>query len=266
MMKPHVLVVEDDDNTRMTLAYLIQHAGYNVTQAHDGETALELLEQKTFHVVLTDIILGNVSGIDVLHAARHQLYRPEVILLTGHGSLDTAIDAVNEGAFAYLLKPCVDDKILSCIEGAAQRHTSERQIRDAAENLIKVLHHHTSRTTDSDARNPAPGTSPATASTQEMVRVGELAIGKTRHEVTFQGKYILLTPIEYALLSYLAQHVGSVCGYQDIIQVTHQLDTNDADAQMLLGPHIRNLRKKLAPAYIITVRGAGYKLVAPAEE
>jgi DNA-binding response OmpR family regulator len=262
-MKHHILIVEDDHNTLMTLAYLIEHAGYAVTQAADGKTACHLLKSQSFAVVLTDIILGDVSGIDVLLTARSQASRPEVILLTGHGSLDTAMAAVNEGAFAYLLKPCFDSTLLASIEKAVKQHVGEQEIQLAAANLFHALTHRQSPGVETapapSATQPFPSFAPMDKGTK---RVGNLGIGDTHHDVTVGGVSVPLTPIEYALLSYLAQYPGKVCRYRDIIYATHQLETNNADAQILLAPHIRNLRQKLGASSIETARGIGYILVA----
>jgi DNA-binding response OmpR family regulator len=263
-MKPQILIVEDDHNTLITLAYLIEHAGYGVTQAADGKRACDLLQSHQYNVVLTDIVLGEVSGIDVLLTARAQPYLPEVILLTGHGTLDTAMAAVNAGAFAYLLKPCVDSKLLAALQKAVNHHMSEQDIREAAAHLLDVLAQKQSTTTLSN--NQTLPYHEGMRGSSHMLCVGHLLIGGTHHDVSINGVPIPLTPIEHALLSYLAHHAGKVCRYKDIIYSTHHLDTNNADAQILLAPHVRNLRKKLGASAIETARGTGYILALQSTE
>jgi DNA-binding response OmpR family regulator len=267
-MKPHILVVEDHDNTRIALTAQLRYAGYQVTQAANGEAALALLTQETFDVVLADIVMDGVDGIKVLHAARQQPYRPEVILLTGNGMLQSAIAAIRAGAYDYLLKPCDEETLLACIDGAVKHHHAEQRRSEAERHLLEAASLMSSITTheaDAPGTPQEPPTSPPTTARQPR-QVGSLAIGITRHDVTFAGTLLHVTPIEYALLRYLAATPGEVRRYHEIVRATHQVETSDSDAQNLLRTHIRNLRKKLPAAYLVTEHGIGCKLVHPREE
>jgi DNA-binding response OmpR family regulator len=133
-MAEHILIVEDDTIMRENIAMFLETSGYRVTQAADGETALDLLETTTlqggcYDVVVTDIMMGAVDGVQVMEVARKQPYKPEVILLTGHGSLETAMTALRTNAFDYLLKPC---RITILIErvAAALDYRKELQRKD----------------------------------------------------------------------------------------------------------------------------------------
>lgn len=253
-MKPHVLVVEDDRSARLTLARRLEYAGYRVTQAVNGEAALDLLEQHTFELILTDMVLGDVDGIEVLYTARLQAYQPAVILLTGHGSLDTSLAAFRNGAYDYLLKPCAMDELLSCIDRALQRRKAEQQLLEAVLTL---------------AGKPLEPSSqpPAKQATLALpLEIGDLTIGVSRRDTCFQGQPVQLTPIEYALLCCLAETPGESRSYQDIVRSTHQYEAENAEAQSLLKPHIHNLRKKLPAEYLRNDRGKGYMLVVPADK
>jgi DNA-binding response OmpR family regulator len=281
-VKAHILLVEDDLRMRRALDSWLKRAGYQVTQVADGETAVELLEAETFEVVVTDMVMGDVDGIEVLHTARIQPYRPQVILLTGHGTLETAISAFRQGAFDYLLKPCDDDDLLTTIERALQQHHSEHQLMDAATTLFPSMHHiHNNKHPPPDTSTPIPelplvGQPVRPPATQpppqpapiffQPITIGLLSLGPTRHEVVFRGKPVRLTPIEYAIIQYLAQTPGLVCRSKDIVRHSHGLITDEPDAQALVRPHIYNLRRKLAADYLVTDRGAGYMLVAPLQE
>lgn len=265
-MAAAILVVEDDSTTRLSFVYRLQYAGYNVTEAPDGETALILMERQAFDVVITDIIMGQVDGMEVLHMARQQPYLPEVIILTGHGSFDTAVQAVREGACDYLVKPCSTEQLLTCVAQAVARHQADQQVRDAARQLMHALYGTTGNETSRSPQNQAD-TNPSSISTQTpaCITIGALSLGATRSDVTFHGHPIRLTPIEYSLLRYLAERAGQICSSSDIVQSTHQISMDETEAQALVKPHIHNLRKKLAPDYLITKRGIGYRLNAPEE-
>jgi DNA-binding response OmpR family regulator len=95
------------------------------------------------------------------------------------------------------------------------------------------------------------------------LHVGQLTIDCFRHTATFNGQTLHLTPIEYALLLCLAEARGRVVGYSEIIRRTHGISVDEMEAQTLIKPHIRNLRRKIDPAYLSNVRGTGYVLAAP---
>jgi two-component system, OmpR family, response regulator len=262
MMKPPILIVEDHDHTRLALATHLEYAGYAVTQAPDGETALALLEEQTFWVVLTDIVMGAVDGITVLERARLQPYHPEVIILTGYAMLETSIAAVRAGAYDYLVKPCDDEELLQCIAGATQRYTHQQR-RSLAERYLLEAASLMSNPTEQPDKTLERAPTPSPATPPETIQIGQLTIGPTRFAVALAGQSVHTTPTEYALLRYLAETPGTVRHYRDIVQITHHLDTDNSDAQSLLRTHIRNLRQKLAPAYIVTEHGVGCKLVDP---
>lgn len=269
----HILLVEDDMKVRMALSCRLQYAGYQVTEAADGETAIHLLHEHTFNVVLTDIMLGVVDGIEVLEAARHQLYRPAVILLTGHGALDTSIAALRKGAHDYLLKPCTDDELLESVQQALQRHLAEKRLMETA-SLLNNLY----GTASSDMPLPAelrqpvvPPAAPLGKPAQNQdngfwLHIGGLRIGTARNQVTLNNKPLHVTPIEYTLLRCLAETPGQVQSYEAIVSRTHSYTVSENEAQQLLKPHIRNLRSKLDAGYLVNYRGSGYMLADPTEE
>lgn len=266
-MMAHILLVEDDDHARRALAYQLQYAGYRVTQAPNGSTALDLLEQHTFDVVLSDIVLGDTDGIEILHTARIQPGRPAVVLLTGHATLETSLAALREGATDYLLKPCTPEDLLAAVAKAVRNHQEEINMRQVT-TLLKDVY---AQTLDPAA---PPGTAPAIGRpgipdnatdmpSTEGFQFGELWLGPSRHDVWLNGNRLRLTPIEFGILRFLAETPGRVRLCRDIVQRTHHLQVDDTEAQMLVKQHVRNLRKKLDAPYLVNQRGVGYKLVAP---
>ncbi|NJN66335.1 MAG: response regulator transcription factor [Chloroflexaceae bacterium] len=268
-MIERILLVEDDETMRRSFLYLLKQANYQVREATDGETALELLTAESFDVVVTDIVMGEVDGMKVLHVARQQPYRPEVIVLTGHGSFETAVMAVREGAFDYLVKPCDSNQFRETVARALQRHRAEQQVRNATRDLVAALYgdvplpppqpHKPDHPPPALAADEQPPPSPS-------MTIGALAIGPTRRDVTFAGRTVYLTCTEYKLLCYLARYLGQLCTSPDIVRTTHQIEADETEAQALVKPHIHNLRKKLHPSYFVTERGTGYRLVVPDDE
>lgn len=260
----HILLVEDDAKARMLLTEVLTQAGYHITAAADGEQALSLLDTqeaagRQFSVVISDIRLGAVDGIQVLAAARKLPLPPAVILLTGYGSIETTVAAMRIGAFDYLLKPFAPAALLAAVARAVEQRAAEakqsealRMIADVAEQLRNVV-------SPAVERREAP----PTPAPDRYVQIGALTLDRYRHAATFQNQPLRLTPIEYALLLCLGEMQGHVLGYADIVFRTHGYNVEDSEAQSMLKVHVHNLRQKIDSAYLVNVRGTGYMLAVP---
>lgn len=259
-MTAAILLVEDDPTARMLLADGLSEAGYQVTQAPSGEVALSLLEQQHFDVVVTDINMRRVDGLQVLAAARRQPLQPAVIMLTGYGSLETSIAALRGGAHDYLLKPCTPPDLLRSVAGALRRRASSQRHAEAVRSIAQGLAQLREEIIIEPLEEPAP-LGPGVS--ERFLRVGALQIDTFRHTLTFHSEPVHVTPIEYALLHCLAEAQGRVLGYSEIVRRTHTCQVEDEEAQMLLKPHVRNIRRKIPPDYLVNVRGSGYMLVEP---
>ncbi len=121
--RPTILIVDDEHNTREAMARYLK-ARFEVATAADGEAAIELLKEKNFDLVLTDLRMPNADGMSVLEAAQSKADRPLCILLTAYGSIENAVQAVKKGAFDFVSKPVKLDKLEAVIEAAlASRET-----------------------------------------------------------------------------------------------------------------------------------------------
>lgn len=100
-----ILIVDDDSGNRDGLSLLLGQAGYQTISTDSGENALKLLEESPFAIVITDLFLPGISGLDILRRVKEKAPQTHVILMTGHGSTGTAVEAMKEGAFDYLTKP-----------------------------------------------------------------------------------------------------------------------------------------------------------------
>jgi DNA-binding response OmpR family regulator len=264
-MKPHILMVEDDTATGEVLTEVLRDAGYEVTLASDGRQALELLDQEQFAVVVSDIRMPVASGIDVLHAARDQDDQPEVILLTGYGALDTSLSALREGAFDYLLKPCNPQELLQRVSEAAETYTTRQRQSHVIQRMVNEFgglsdmpSNGTSEPVPQSVARPATSVEPA-----QPIEIGQLRIGAEHHNATFQGEVLHLTPTEHALLRCLAEKPGRVFQYRELVYAMHGYDVTNIEAKVLLKTHIRNIRHKIGPDYLVNIRSTGYKLVDP---
>jgi DNA-binding response OmpR family regulator len=138
-MNASLLLVDDDRYTRTLLSDFLQSNGYAVTTAADGDEAIRLLESSAFDLVVTDIQLGSgTSGLDVLRIARNGERPPAVVMMTGDHALETAILALRNGAYDYILKPCNPDELLERLQEAEKRRSSELVQLDAIRTIVQI--------------------------------------------------------------------------------------------------------------------------------
>lgn len=266
-MKSHILIVEDEDRLRAFLAGVLTNLGYFVTQAADGETAISLLEQAAtsetpYEVIISDIVMGNVDGIQLLKVSKHQPYCPQVILLTGKASVETAVEAVRAGAFDYLLKPCLIARIIERVE-AALMHRQEQMLKDRAVQTLRTIANVTYTTLDAPQQFVVNSDPPNTAQQERSLHIGSLRIDIGRHEVWIAERQVSLTPTEFAVLMCLAATPEQVVPFSDIAMYTHNRQIKREEARKMLAPHIHNLRLKLGRRCIISVPRVGYMFITP---
>ncbi len=125
----HVLVVDDQSSMRLTLTALLKQAGHTLMQAGTGDDALTKIEDNDFDVVITDLKLDKVTGLDVLKAAKTNNPQAEVIVLTGFGSIETAVAAMKAGAIDYLTKPFETEELLLAVQRATERQRLKSEVQ-----------------------------------------------------------------------------------------------------------------------------------------
>ena len=139
MAGERVLITDDEAGVRRFLQRVLQRQGYDIVAVGDGASALAALEASQFDVCLTDLRLPDMSGIDVLERAKQLYPDTEVIILTGHGDLGTAIEALRLGAYDYLQKPIVDLEIIRIsISRALERQRMARRNKQLLHDLAQA--------------------------------------------------------------------------------------------------------------------------------
>jgi two-component system response regulator HydG len=117
-----ILVVDDQRNMRATTALVLRQGGYEVVEAEDGASAIQRLGAEPFDVVLTDLRMGAVDGIEVLRSALEVSPSTQVIVMTAYGTIESAVEAIRRGAYDYLAKPFKEDELLLRVEKALEKH------------------------------------------------------------------------------------------------------------------------------------------------
>lgn len=232
-MKKTVLTVDDEQNILELLKYNLEKNGYIVLQAETGEAALELLKNHVIDIVLLDLMLPGIDGLEVLKVIRksEQLKGIPVIMLTAKNEEIDNVLGLEMGADDYMGKPFGVHELLARIKAVFRRTDELTKIRGMVEE-------------------------------EGVIKIGQLMINKFTYEVVVGGQVIELPLKEFELLYLLAKNKGRVFDREYLLEkiwgYEYFGETRTVDV------HIRNLRKKIEvddsnPIYIKTVRGIGYK-------
>jgi two-component system, OmpR family, KDP operon response regulator KdpE len=223
-MPPRVLVVDDEPNILSTLAPLLRTRGYEVLTAMTGRAAIETAEREKPDLVVLDLGLPDIDGVEVCRALRDSTGVP-IIILSARGAEDDKVRALDIGADDYVTKPFGAGELLARVRAALRR------------------------------------SEPPTPTSEPLVR-GNLTIDRERFRVLRDGEEVRLTPKEFELLSYLAQHSGRVLTHRTILRAIW--GPNAVDQPEHLRVLVRALRKKVepdptSPKYILTEPWVGYR-------
>ena len=137
--KPSILIVEDDKNIRETLSTILQQKGYSTDTAKDGREAIQKSKARFFNLALLDIKLPDMDGTKLLTAMQRNLPKMIKIMITGYPSLENAVEALNQGADAYIIKPVKPEKILALIkEKLKEQQAAEKMTQEKVTEWIKT--------------------------------------------------------------------------------------------------------------------------------
>jgi len=137
--KPSILIVEDDANIRETLSTILQQKGYNTDTAKNGQEALQKSETKFFNLALLDIKLPDMEGTKLLTTLHETLPKMVKIMITGYPSLENAVEALNQGANAYIIKPVKPEKLLALIKEKLEKQIqAEKMTEEKVVDWVKT--------------------------------------------------------------------------------------------------------------------------------
>ena len=253
-----ILIVEDEEKIARFVTLELEHEGYQVEHAADGRTAVDLALERDYDLILLDVLLPQLNGMEVLRRVRKHKDVP-VIMVTARDAVMDKVAGLDAGADDYLTKPFAIEELFARIRVALKRAEAVR----AASGIGGVG---AGAGTAGGAGVGAAAMPPAGDSAQTAVSspaaftVGSVALDPDRREVTVGGSPIVLTAREFDVLSLLMAHAGTVLTRE---RIAHEAlgyeyvgDTNNVDV------HIAHLRAKIEDAggarIIQTVRGVGY--------
>lgn len=252
-----ILIVEDEEKIARFVALELEHEGYQVEHAADGRTAVDLALERNYDLILLDVLLPQLNGMEVLRRVRKHKDVP-VIMVTARDAVMDKVAGLDAGADDYLTKPFAIEELFARIRVALKRSEAVR----AASGVGGVGADVASGTgVGAAAIPPVSDTAQASASpSPATLTVGSVVLDPGRREVTVGGSPIALTAREFDVLALLMAHAETVLTRE---RIAHEAlgyeyvgDTNNVDV------HIAHLRAKIEDAggarIIQTVRGVGY--------
>ena len=249
-----ILIVEDEEKIARFVTLELEHEGYQVEHAADGRTAVDLALERDYDLILLDVLLPQLNGMEVLRRVRKHKDVP-VIMVTARDAVMDKVAGLDAGADDYLTKPFAIEELFARIRVALKRSEAARTasgVGGAGAGDAGV---------DATAIPPVSDSTQASASpSPATLAVGSVALDPDRREVTVDGSPIVLTAREFDVLALLMAHAGTVLTRERIaheaLDYEYVGDTNNVDV------HIAHLRAKIEDAgsarIIQTVRGVGY--------
>ncbi len=225
-----LLVIEDDEDFATTLVAGLRKQGYAVDVAFDGEQGYELAQAHDYDLLILDLNLPGISGLEVCRRLRDERATLVVLMLTALGELHQRVDGLDSGADDYLAKPFAWEELLARVRALLRRDTNNRAV---------------------------------------VLRCGELTLDTRAGAVALGPRRLKLTAKEYGLLQYLMQHHGKLVTNQELLEHVWDMEANEfSNAIRVHVTSLRRKLGDEAgrPQYIETVHGKGYRMLCSRPE
>lgn len=223
-----LLVVDDEPSILTLLKFNLEQSGFEVLTAENGNDALEIATTEDLTLIVLDLMLPGMDGMDVCKTLRQEKINTPILMLTAKDDEFDKILGLELGADDYMTKPFSPREVVARVKAILRRTT-----------LITA-----------EAKD-------------EIIKIGDLEIHPDKYMVMFKGEQLVLTPKEFELLLYLANHPGKVLSRDQLLNGVWDFHY-DGDTR-IVDVHISHLREKIEsdtkqPVYIRTIRGFGYKM------
>jgi len=261
----HILIIDDEAALRQTLARILQRTGLDVTTAAGGEEGLALLSQQSFDLVYLDLRMPDMNGLETLKAIHSRFPEISVVLFTAQPDLNSAVEALRQGATDYLLKPLQPQALIDRTQTILARQEKERR-KHKIQYQIDVLQTELKALENDEEIQPESASKAANASERFLI-CGNLTLDLHIRRLVIGERAINLPPTAFDYLLVLARHSPAVVDYQTLAAEAQGYQAEFREAQELVKWHIHHIRQAIEPdmnnpTYLINVRGTGYRLVA----
>jgi len=239
-MKSNVLIVDDEPVARQSLTDILKLEGYSVLALPNGQAAVEHVRIHPVDLMIVDMRMPGMSGLEVVQVVNQVSPETEVILLTAYGSTDTAIQALRLRIHDYLLKPASPAQIVQSVKKGLARRSAKLRIKSGSVDTIET----------DDA-------------IQEFMFKDGTIVDLSRRQIRYKNKIEHLTPAEGRLLQILMRNEGKVFSHRELVLLVQGYDTSQREAPEILRPLVSRLRHKLEQfptlaERVSSVRGTGY--------
>ncbi|MDQ6599902.1 response regulator transcription factor [Bacillus salipaludis] len=237
-MKNKVLVVDDEQSIVTLLQYNFEQAGFECLTAMDGEEGKRLAETESPDIIILDLMLPKLDGMDVCKQLRQNKVMTPILMLTAKDDEFDKILGLELGADDYMIKPFSPREVIARVKAILRRTQVQPELNENTKDI-------------------------------EQLVIGDLKIYSEKHEAYFRGERLELTLKEFELLLHLAQNSGRVLTRDQLLSAVWNYDF--AGDTRIVDVHISHLREKIEddtkkPIYIKTIRGLGYKMEGPKGE
>jgi len=258
----HILVIDDETALRQSLARILQQAGFEVTTAEDAERGLTFIEHATFDLIFMDLRMPGMAGLDALKLIHTQYPNLPVVLFTAQPDLNSAVEALRNGATDYLLKPLKPEAIIERAKTIIETQKKEKRKNEIMQQ-IETLQAELKGLSTGDT-GPLPV---ARVGSDRFLKCGALVLDLHKRCLLVNEQTVNVPHTSFEYLLVLARHSPDVVSYQTLIAEAQGYEADLREAQELAKWHIHQLRTVIEkdahhPSILITVRGTGYRLIA----
>ncbi|MCA0969840.1 response regulator transcription factor [Halobacillus litoralis] len=230
-MEQKILIVDDEESIVTLLKYNIEQSGYETEVAYTGTDALEKASNTSFDLIVLDVMLPGMDGMEVCKQLRQKQVDTPILMLTAKDDEFDKVLGLELGADDYLTKPFSPREVVARIKAILRR-----MVREPVED------------------------------NQDHIQIADLTIYPEQYEATIKEDPLTFTPKEFELLLYLAQNLGRVLSRDQLLSAVWNYDF--AGDTRIVDVHVSHLREKIEPdtkkpVYIKTIRGLGYKMEEP---
>ncbi|HXD10531.1 MAG TPA: response regulator transcription factor [Anaerolineales bacterium] len=238
-MKSNILVVDDEPVARQSLSEILRLEGYSVNSVPNGQAAVEYVRTHPIELLIVDLRMPGMDGLEVIQVVNQISPETEVILLTAFGTTESAIQALRLRVHDYLLKPAPPSQVVNSVKKGLARREARLKARGGTSSME----------VDEGA--------------VEFSLKDGTHIDLSRRQVRKKDQIIHLTPAEGRLLRVLIENPGRVYSHRELVLLVQGYDTSQREAPEILRPLVSRLRHKLEPFpslsdRVVSVRGTGY--------
>jgi two-component system, OmpR family, response regulator VanR len=226
-MKDRILIIDDDEQIRNLIAIYLENEGFEALKVSNAVSGLALLEEQEVDLIILDIMMPQMNGIEAAFKIREEKNMPIIMLSAKSEDMDK-ISGLTAGADDYLTKPFNPLELIARVKSQIRRYKKYNQRAE-----------------------------------HEIIQIGDLEINRSTRLVFVRGQEIRLTPKEFDILELLARHKGTVMSMGKIYEAVWQADALKSDSTVMV--HITKIREKIEdnpkkPIYIKTIWGVGYRI------